>query len=279
MRAANVVISVLGVAALAVAGVLAFRWRRMALLAVSPSVPESGGRAALNALRTLAVATTAGVIAGVLVPGLGGRFVMRMLAATSGDEAQGRLTEARETVGDITTGGSISVVVFVGLFGGVLTALGFVVLRRWLPRTAAPAGLCAGMLLLGTIGVSDAMSPENVDFAILRPTWLAVGAIAVLALLFGVTFTALAARLDAGMPTLGRRPSSIAGHASLVVLAFPPIVLGAGAYVAGRAALRGRLGPTLASPTVQLVGHAVIGVAVLFAAANSVRAIVDIAGA
>lgn len=277
MRTANVVVSVLGVAALVVAGVCASRWRRSALIVVRPSVPESSGRAALNALRTLAVATTSGVIAGVLVPGLGGRFVMRVLAATSGDAAQGKLTEANETVGDITLDGSIGVVVFVGLLGGVLAALGFVVLRRWLPTTAGPAGLIAGVLLLGTIGVSDAMSPDNADFAILHPTWLAVTLIVFLALLFGVTFTALAARLDAGMPALGRRPSSIAGHASLVFLAIPPLVIGAVAYVAGRATLRGRLEPVLARPAVRRIGHVVVGVAVVLAGVNSVRAIVEIA--
>jgi hypothetical protein len=279
MRAANVVVSVLGIAGVAVGGVFAWRSRRAPLLAEGRPIVDSSGRAALDGLRTLAVATTAGVVAGVLVPGLGGRLVMRILGATSGDAAQGKLTEADEVVGEITAGGTIAIVIFVGLFGGILAALGFVLVRRWLPTTAGPAGLIAGILLLGTIGVGDAMSPDNVDFAILRPTWLAVTLIVVVALLFGVTFTALAARLDAGMPTLGRRPSSIASHASLVFLSFPPLVVGAAAYVAGRAALRGRLAPLLANPTVRRVGHIVVGVAVILAALNSVAAIVEIVSA
>jgi hypothetical protein len=230
-------------------------------------------------LRTLAVATTAGVVAGVLVAGLGGRLVMRILGATSGDTAQGKVTEADEVVGEITAGGTIGIVIFVGLFGGLLTALGFVLVRRWLPTTAGSAGLVAGILLLGTIGVGDAMSPDNVDFAILRPTWLAVTLIVVVALLFGVTFTALAARLDAGMPTMDRRLSSIASHASLVVLSFPPLVVAAAAYVAGRAALRGRLTPLIANPTARRAGRVVVGAAVVLAAANTVAAIVEIASA
>jgi hypothetical protein len=279
MRAANVVVSVLGSAGVAVAAVLAWRWRRAPLVAEGRPTVDSSGPAALDGLRTLAVATTAGVFAGVLVPGLGGRLVMRILGATSGDVAQGRLTEADEVVGEITAGGTIGILIFVGLLGGILTGLAFVFVRRWLPTTAGPAGVVAAILLLGTIGVGDAMSPDNVDFAILRPTWLAVTLIVVIALLFGVTFTALAARLDAGMPTLGRRPSSIASHASLVFLSFPPLVVGAAAYVAGRAALRGRLAPLLASPTVRRVGHIVIGIAVILAAVNSIRAIVDIVSA
>lgn len=279
MRAANVVISVLGITGVAVAAAFAWRWRRAPLLAEGRPTIETSGRAALDGLRTLAVATTAGVVAGVLVPGLGGRLLMRILGATSGDAAQGKLTEADEVVGEITTGGTIGIVIFVGLLGGLLAALAFVLVRRWLPTTAGPAGVVAGILLLGTIGVSDAMSPDNVDFAILRPTWLAVTLIVVVALLFGVTFTALAARLDAGMPTLGRRPSSIASHASLVFLSFPPLVVGAAAYVAGRAALRGRLALLLASSSVRRVGHIVVGVAVILAAVNSVAAIVEIVSA
>lgn len=279
MRAANVVVSVLGSTGVAVAAVLAWRWRRAPLLAQGRPTVDSSGPAALDGLRTLAVATTAGIFAGVLVPGLGGRLVMRILGATSGDVAQGRLTEADEVVGEITAGGTIGIVIFVGLLGGLITGLAFVFVRRWLPTTAGTAGVVVAILLLGTIGVGDAMSPDNVDFAILRPTWLAVTLIVVIALLFGVTFTALAARLDAGMPTLGRRPSSIASHASLVFLSFPPVVVGAAAYVAGRAALRGRLAPLLASSAARRVGHVVIGVAVALAAINSTRAIVDIVSA
>jgi hypothetical protein len=276
MRVGNVIVSVLGVAAVVVAAALAFRWRRMPLIGAKCPAVESSGSSALDALRTLAVATTSGVIAGVLVAGLGGRLVMRVLGATSGDDAQGRLTEAQETVGEITVDGTIGVILFVGVFGGVLAALAYVVVRRWLPTTAGPAGLVAGILLLGTIGVSDAMSPDNVDFAILRPTWLAVTLISLVALLFGVTFTALAARLDSRMPTLGRRPSSIAGHASLVFLTLPPLVLGAGAYVAGRAALHGRIAPILANPTTRRLGHVVLGLGVALALANAVRAVAEI---
>jgi hypothetical protein len=279
MRTANVVVSVLGIVGVVVAAQFAWRWRRSPLLAEGRPTVETSGRAALDGLRTLALATTAGIGAGVLVAGLGGRLVMRVLGATSGGAAQGKLTEADEVVGEITTGGTIGIVIFVGLFGGIITALAFVVVRRWLPTTAGPAGLVAGVLLLGTIGVGDAMSPDNVDFAILRPTWLAVTLIVAVALLFGVTFTALAARLDAGMPTLGHRPSSIAAHASLVLLVFPPLVVGAAAYVAGRAALRGRLAPLLASPTIRRVGHIIVGVAVILAAINSLRAIEEIVSA
>lgn len=279
MRTSNILISVLGIAGLAVAALIAWRWRRTPLIDTTRPAVETSGRAALDGLRTLAVVTSAGFIAGVLVPGLGGRLLMRVLAATSGAAAQGRLTDADEVVGEITSGGSISIILFVGVFGGLIAALGYLVVRRWLPTRAGPAGLVVGILLLGTIGVGDPMSPDNVDFAILRPTWLAVTLITFLALLFGVTFTAVAARLEAGMPTLGDRPAAIAAHAGLVPLLFPVLAVGAAAYVAGRAAIRGELAGVLASPPVRRVGHAIVGVAVTLTALNSARVIEEIISA
>lgn len=279
MRAANVVVSALGVIGVSVASALAWRWRRRPLLADRRRSLDTSGRAALDGLRTLAVAMTAGVVSGALVPGLGGRLVMRILGATSGDAVQGGRTDANEVVGEITNAGTIAVVVFVGVLGGVLAALAFIVVRRWLPATAGPAGLVTGVLLLGTIGVGDALSPDNRDFAILRPTWLAVMLVVAIALLFGVTFTALAARLDAGMPTLGGSPSTIASHASLVVYLFPVLLAFAAAYLGGRAVLRGRLTPLVLNPVAQRAGRLVVGGATAMAALSSVQAITEIVSA
>ncbi|MFO7592147.1 MAG: hypothetical protein R6X23_14855 [Acidimicrobiia bacterium] len=279
MRAANVIVSSLGIAATTTAATIAWRWRRTPLLDTTRPAAETSGRAALDGLRTLASVLAAGGIAGLLVVGIGGRLVMRILGATSGDAAQGLLTDADEVVGEITAGGTIGLVLFSGLFAGVITAFGYLAVRRWLPRTAGPAGVVVGILLLGTLGVGDALSPDNVDFAILRPTWLAVTLIAALAVLFGVTFTALAARLEAGMPTLSARPSSIAAHAGLIFVLLPPVALGAAAYVVGRAAIRGGVAPTLALPQVRRAGQVVIGVAVALTALNSARVIEEIVSA
>ena len=278
MRSANLIVVILGIAGLGTAAVVAWRWRGLPLLAAVRPAVETGPGAAVDGLRTLAVVMAAGVLAGTLVPGLGGRLVMRILGATSSD-AQGMRTAADQPVGEITNSGTIAVILFVGLFGGIIAALAFLVVRRWLPTTAAPAGALAGVLLLGTIGVSDALSPDNKDFAILRPTWLAVTLVVALALLFGVTFTAFAARFDAGMPTLSARPASLASHAALVIYLIPLFLLGAAVYVTGRAALRGRLTPFLTSTAALRVGHTVIGIGTVVATISAVRAISDIISA
>ncbi len=96
------------------------------------------------------------------------------------------------------------------------------------------------MPLLGVIGVGDPLSPENRDFALLEPAWLAVALVVGVALLFGVTFTALAARLDAALPPIERRVAAVAAHLSLALLIAPPVAAGAATFVAGRALLAGR---------------------------------------
>src|SRR5688500_18331910 len=62
----------------------------------------------------------AGVAAGVLAAGAGGRLVMRLLAATSPD-VHGSLTEAGEKIGEITVGGTLALILFAGVPAGVLS--------------------------------------------------------------------------------------------------------------------------------------------------------------
>ncbi len=279
MRSANLIVVILGIAGVATAAAIAWRWRGLPLLADLLPAVETRRAAAIDGLHTLAVAMTAGLIAGLLVPGLGGRLVMRILGATSSD-AQGVRTDADQLVGEITFSGTSGVLIFVGVLGGVIAALAFLVVRRWLPTTAGPAGVVGGVLLLGTIGVSDAMSPDNTDFAVLGPTWLALSLVVALALLFGVTFTALAARLDAGIPSLRARPSGIASHAALIIFFGTPVFLaGAVVYINARAISRGRLRPLLASPPSLRIGHAILAIATIFATVSSIQAVREIVSA
>jgi hypothetical protein len=55
----------------------------------------------------LTLAISAGVGAGILAAGAGGRLVMRLLAVTAGPDAQGRITEADQVVGRISLDGSL----------------------------------------------------------------------------------------------------------------------------------------------------------------------------
>lgn len=112
----------------------------------SPDLPSAGlvGR---RYLWYLTLAVVSGVGSGLLVAGPGGRLAMRLLAATAGDAAQGRKTEAEEIVGRISVGGTIGLVIFVALFFGLATGVLFLLIRRWLPGGRL-GGLTYGALLL-----------------------------------------------------------------------------------------------------------------------------------
>ena len=265
MSADNLVL-VATCAATALAAVwIAWRGRRLPVVAPR-ATPSSASAAALDALRTLACVLTAGFIAGLFIIGFGGRLVMRVLAATSGVNAQGRSTDAGERVGEITFDGTIGFFVFAGIFFPLATSLLFIPLRRILPRRAWIAGLLFGLLLLATLGVSDPLSPDNIDFSILSPTWLAVTLVCLTAFLFGMTFSAIVAQLDATLVSMDQlrsdapRRHKIANVSFLWLIPLFPLVVPAGLYVAGRAVLHGRAAPAINTLALRLAGHAVVAV-------------------
>jgi len=268
-------------AAVAAAAKIAWRGRSLPIAALrdSPTRPSS---AAFDALRTLACVLTAGFVAGLLVVGFGGRLAMRVLAATSGTGAQGRLTDAGERVGEITLGGSIGFFVFAGLLIPLASSLVFIPLRRILPRQAWISGLLFGLLLLATVGVSDPLSPDNVDFVILSPTWLAVALVCLTALLYGVTFSAIVARLDATLVPLDQLRSDAPRRRKLanlslvwLLIAFP-LAAPSIAYVFVRALIHGRLAATIESAPLRLAGYAAVAIGAIAAAGAVYAALTDI---
>jgi hypothetical protein len=97
------------VAMLAVGLALTFRWGGEPYLAwePTPSERQPGGepppvrQVVGRYLRGVAIALVAGFWTGLLVTGPAMRLIMRLLAVTSGDDAQRRRTEADEVVGQI----------------------------------------------------------------------------------------------------------------------------------------------------------------------------------
>lgn len=102
--------------------------------------------AGLAYLRTATVAVVGGIWAGALFTGPAVRLIMRLLAATAGNDAQGKLTEADEVVGAIDLEGTFGLFVFGGLLPRLLSGLlyvqrpvehrlGVTPQRRGLPQT------------------------------------------------------------------------------------------------------------------------------------------------
>jgi hypothetical protein len=235
-------------------------------------------------LRSLAVALIAGGAAGMLTAGLGGRLMMRLLAATSDDAVQGFRTEADETIGRISLDGTIALVLFVGLFSGLFGGLVYLALRRWLPgRTARTAGLVLGAVALGLAPLIDALNRDSVDFRLLSPDLLAVVAIVALFALWGMTVASFVERGDRGWPQLSGRPTArtVAGYAPLVLFVPAVGVLVVVLAVMGLVVLAQRsatLGRLWRSPGVDLAGRVVLAVVVLAAVGWAGLNAVDIIG-
>ena len=87
----------------------------------------------------LTLAISAGVGAGILAAGAGGRLVMRLLVVTAGPDAQGRISEADQVVGRISLDGTLGFIVFTGLFFGAASGAAYLLVRRWLPGGRAGA--------------------------------------------------------------------------------------------------------------------------------------------
>ena len=122
-----------------------------------------------------------GTAAGLIAAGAGGRLVMRLLALTS-PGAEGALTEAQATIGEITVGGTLGFVVFSGIPAGVLAGALYALTGPLLPRGRA-GGLALGAILLVLVGWAfEPLRADNFDFNLVEPDWLSVLSFTVLAL-------------------------------------------------------------------------------------------------
>ena len=192
------------VCGLMLAGGLALAVRWSAVSAAPPPGPPDGRirTAALRCLWWIALATAAGASTGILVIGAGGRLAMRLLAVTAGDDAQGRLTEADEVVGDISVDGTIGFILFIGLFGGLLTGLLYIAVRRWLPSGRAH-GLWFGVLLAVLLSTRiEPLRTNNEDFDLVGPAWVSITVYSALALAQGAAVAAFVDRWSQTQPLL-----------------------------------------------------------------------------
>jgi hypothetical protein len=165
---------------------------------VAPAPERSAATPARALLWLLAVGLSTGLAVGVLVVGPAGRLAMRLLAATSPD-AQGRITEAGEVVGEVSLEGTLGFFVFAGLPFGLAVGLSYAVAAFVLPRGLA-GGAVFGTVLLVVLGSRvDPLRERNPDFDLLGPGWLSVVAFAVMALLTGLVTAPLAARAGSAM--------------------------------------------------------------------------------
>jgi hypothetical protein len=207
--------------------------------------------------RHVLLAGIAGVATGILVGGVGGRIFMRV-AGASASFAQRRTTEAGFRVGEVTVGGTIALIVFVGLFVGVLGATQYVIFRPWLAWAKKWRGLVFGILLFAAgSATSDVMNPDNPDFVILKNEVLLVSMIVLLFLAFGVMLDWLFSTFDRRAPIVDR-----SAHVPLAVLAVFGLVIALvtiPVYSGGGCDCPAPVFPAIA------IGAAAVGTLILFA--------------
>jgi hypothetical protein len=229
----------------------------------------------------LTVAVTAGLGAGILAAGAGGRLVMRLLAVTAGADAQGRITEAEQLVGRITVDGTLGFVIFTGLFFGLASGLVYLLLQRWLPAGWV-GGLAYGALLLVVAGTRlEPLRRDNPDFDLVGPGWVSVATFAVLVVFHGLLVAALAGRFSRVVPLLATSPGAIAAHTPLLLLvllaplALLVAIVGVVVVVASRIP---QVVAAVQTPRLAVVGRAALAVASLLVVPGFVSTVVDIVG-
>jgi hypothetical protein len=164
--------------------------------------------------RYFAVSLGAGVAAGILAAGAGGRLVMRALGATSQD-VHGLPTEAGETIGEITAGGTLAFIAFAGVPAGILSGFLYALLAPLLPRGRA-CGVVLGAVLLVLFATRiEPLRSDSVDFLLLEPAWIAVAGFSALALFQGMLVSALAPA-----PSAVHRPGIVLAGRITVALLF-----------------------------------------------------------
>jgi hypothetical protein len=181
-------------------------------------VPEPSFASFAGLARHITLAGFAGVFTGILVGGIGGRLFMRLAGAAAPEIAQGRGTEAGFTVGEVTFGGSLALVLFIGIFTGIVGAILYAVFSPWIAWARRWRGVLFGVVLFA-IGsaTSDIMNPDNIDFRILENPVLLVVAIFLLFLAFGLVMDAAFRFLDQRMPS--EQSSSGSVNVPYIVLA------------------------------------------------------------
>jgi hypothetical protein len=280
---------IVGCIVLVVVGLLAIvRWGGLAVQpppapADDDTVPAARPPVSLVVRRYLwylTLAISAGVGAGILAAGAGGRLAMRLLAVTAGPTAQGRITEADQVVGRISAEGTLGFIVFTGLFFGAASGAAYLLLRRWLPG-GRTGGVVFGALLLVLAGTRlEPLRPGNPDFDLVGPGWVSVAAFAALVLFHGMLLAALAGRLSRAVPLLALTPRAIIAHVPLLLLALGSVALVAA--IVGVAVVSASQVPAVAGVwrdrRLVTAGRVILSLVALAALPSFARAITDILG-
>lgn len=184
-------------------------------------------------LRAMAVGMLPGALAGLIAGGAGSRLAMRVMAVTSSAAVQGTETEFGATVGEISLGGTLFLLILGTVLGGA-GGLMFMAIRGLLPWRGRAAGLAFGLLLLAAFG-RLIIDPNNFDFDVLDPASLAVAMFAAIFVVYGLLLVPLLERLE---PAIRRAPTWL-WFPLLAITLLPLLLTGLGGLILVAALLIG----------------------------------------
>lgn len=158
-------------------------------LDVAPARP-SWPQAVEQVVRPGSAGLLGGLAAGGLVGGVGGRIAMRVVALQSPDTLQGLTTDDGAATGEITLLGTLGLVVFLALAGGIIGLL-YALVRGALPERGRPAlwAVAVGLPVAATI-----IHADGVDYAVLGQRWVSAAMFGAVALGYGALAAALTER-------------------------------------------------------------------------------------
>ncbi len=170
-------------------------------------------------IRHLALVGLAGALSGVVAGGIGGRLVMRIAAVAAHDGVIGSATENGNRIGDITAGGTIALVIFVGILFGGVGAIAYLISENWLRWAGRWRHLLFALFLL-VIGAPTTLVPGNFDFSLVGNQGLVVGMFLALFLLFGIPMAWLVDSFERRFPRVNpdRPERSVAGYVVIMSL-------------------------------------------------------------
>ncbi len=142
-----------------------------------------------SSARRVSAVTVAGLAAGAVIGGVGGRLAMFVLRLTSSDSLHGLESDDGFVMGQVS-GASLFLILFTGVLG-ILGALFYLGVRAWLP--AGSRAVLAG-IFGAAVGGAAVVHPDGLDFRLLEPLWLAVALFVALPAIYGVAMSLLVER-------------------------------------------------------------------------------------
>jgi hypothetical protein len=136
---------------------------------------------AAAATKYLSAGMWAGILAGFVIGGIGGRLAMFVLRLTSDASLHGAKTDDGFIIGSFTasTFFLVGICTISGLLGGLL----YLAVREWLPDKMRPWAM---VVFFGAFGGAAAIRPVGIDFNALDPISLAVVMFISLPVLYGI---------------------------------------------------------------------------------------------